>query len=205
MAVNVHEHHPASAESAAIAAPDDADPARDAIIVATLRWEGGFVDHPADRGGVTNWGITQATYEAWFGRPVSVADMRLMPQSTALAIYRSAYWRPAGCDRLPELIRPVVFDMAVNHGPARAIAVLQGALSRIGAKTTIDGRLGPQTLAKVEEALTGHGARLINAICDQRWAFYRAIVAKDPSQAVFARGWRSRCDSFRQKEADRVR
>ena len=30
-----------------------------------LRWEGGYVDHPADPGGATNYGVTQRTYDAW--------------------------------------------------------------------------------------------------------------------------------------------
>ncbi len=35
-----------------------------------LKHEGGFADHPADPGGATMMGITQATLAQWRGRPV---------------------------------------------------------------------------------------------------------------------------------------
>ena len=30
--------------------------------------EGGYVDHPSDKGGPTRWGITQTTARAWLHR-----------------------------------------------------------------------------------------------------------------------------------------
>jgi lysozyme family protein len=60
-----------------------------------MRQEGRYVDDPADPAGVTNMGITLATYRQWSEDPklgrVQVKDMTL---KTARAIYRSLYWNP---------------------------------------------------------------------------------------------------------------
>jgi lysozyme family protein len=61
----------------------------DAILAAILRREGGFVNHPADRGGPTHYGITQATLQAWRGRAVSEEDVRALSVEEAKAIYRA--------------------------------------------------------------------------------------------------------------------
>ncbi len=49
-----------------------------------LAREGGFVDHPNDRGGPTCWGITEQVARAHGYR----GDIRELPRSTAEAIYR---------------------------------------------------------------------------------------------------------------------
>src|SRR5690606_7789917 len=57
-----------------------------------LQVEGGFVNHPADKGGATKFGITRATLAAWRTRPVSVEDVQRMNREEAAAIYRKRYW-----------------------------------------------------------------------------------------------------------------
>jgi lysozyme family protein len=132
-----------------------------------LRREGGFVDHPADRGGPTNFGITQAT----------------------LAIYRELYLRGPGFDRIEcDALRALLLDCAVNHGTGRAARWLQQA-----AGVTVDGRVGPVTLAAVNRQ---DGARLYRAVLAERCRFYGRLITRDPSQAVFAAGWASRVAEF---------
>lgn len=100
--------------------------------------EGGYVDHPKDPGGATNYGITQrvARSHGYQG------DMRNLPLSTAVSIYRSDYWAPIKADQLPEGLRFHVFDAAVNSGSAQAIKWLQRA-----AGVEQDGVIGPRTLS----------------------------------------------------------
>jgi len=100
--------------------------------------EGGFVDHPADPGGATNFGITQRVARAHG----FTGDMRNLPLGTALSIYKSDYWDPIKADQLPDALRFHVFDAAVNSGPGQAVKWLQSA-----AGITVDGVIGPKTLA----------------------------------------------------------
>ena len=87
---------------------------RPACVAFVLAREGGYSNHPADKGGETNWGITVAVARAHgYAGP-----MRAMPKATALAIYDAIYW-PVTHGFPPVLWLPV-FDTAVNCGPTRA-------------------------------------------------------------------------------------
>lgn len=100
--------------------------------------EGGFVDHPKDPGGATNYGITERVARAHGYQ----GHMRDLPLSLALAIYRIDYWAPIKTDQLPDSLRFHVFDAAVNSGPSQAIKWLQRA-----AGVADDGIVGPRTLS----------------------------------------------------------
>jgi len=86
-----------------------------------LEQEGGLSNHPLDPGGLTKWGITQATYSSWRKknglppRPVSE-----MTEEEMRAIYRALYWDPIGGDSLPPPLALAAFDSAVNSGVGRA-------------------------------------------------------------------------------------
>ena len=59
----------------------------DELIEDVIEREGGYVNHPADRGGATRWGITEAVAR----RQGYMDDMRSLPQSDAAAIYKRLY------------------------------------------------------------------------------------------------------------------
>ena len=63
------------------------------IIKNIIRREGGFVNHPADKGGATKYGITQATLGSWRGlkRNATVAEVQSLLQSEAEQIYYKNY------------------------------------------------------------------------------------------------------------------
>lgn len=55
-----------------------------------LKSEGGYVNNPADPGGMTNLGVTKATWENWVGRESDEAEMRgLTPEKLSLCTKRS--------------------------------------------------------------------------------------------------------------------
>lgn len=159
-----------------------------------LQHEGGYSNHRADRGGATNRGITQATYDEWrVGNGLSRNPVVGISQFEIEAIYAGRYWRPVRADDLPVPLDLVVFDAAVQHGAGRAAKWLQRVVGAIP-----DGRIGPRTLDAMRSTVA-HGslARVVHDFLDIREDFYGEIVANDPSQAVFSRGWSRRMAAIR--------
>lgn len=169
----------------------------DDLLDDVLAREGGYVHHPADRGGPTKYGITQRTLSEWLGRPATVDEVRTLDEETAREIYVARYLAGPRIDTLPDEIVGQVFDMAVNHGPRRAVRILQEVLGLAGWRIDIDGVVGPETRRAVVQAQEQMGPLLVNAIADQRANFYRRLVAADPSQGVFLRGWLARAEAFK--------
>jgi lysozyme family protein len=91
----------------------------------TLKWEGGYSNHPDDPGGPTMRGIIQREYDAWRKKQgLRTRPVRQITDAELQAIYRTEYWDAMGCGDLPAGMDLCVFDAAVNSGVARARAWL---------------------------------------------------------------------------------
>jgi hypothetical protein len=165
----------------------------ESMIEALIAREGGYVNHPADRGGPTNHGITRQTLAAWRGRPVTTEEVKRLDRSEAAEIYRASYYFGPGIDSLPAAIQAHVLDIAVNSGPRTSIRLLQRALNRCGAGVKEDGVLGPATRAATAAY---PGADINRELVGVRLRFYDDIVARDPRQRAFIDGWRKRANVF---------
>lgn len=170
----------------------------EALIDAVIGREGGYVNHPADRGGPTRWGVTEAVARAEGYR----GDMRTLPRETAVEIYRRLYWLRPGYDRIAGLAPDVaaeLFDTAVNMGPETATRFLQRALNALNRNArdypdiTTDGRAGPQTLAALSGYLKARGKagggvllKALNALQGER---YIALAEQRPANEAFLYGW----------------
>lgn len=155
-----------------------------------LRWEGGYVNHPADPGGATNKGVTQKVYDGWRLRNgLPAQDVRDLSEPELQRIYEEGYWRPPRCDALPRMLDLVHFDTAVNMGPGRAVRFLQRAVG-----TGVDGDFGAGTLKAVEAADLGDA---LIAYCDTRQRYYESLVEAKPALAVFRKGWMNRLNALR--------
>lgn len=162
-----------------------------------LEREGGYVNHPSDRGGPTKYGVTLKTLSAVLGRPATIEDVRVLGYDQAATIYRDLFYRQPQIHRLPGAIQPQIFDMAVNHGPHRAIVYLQRFLRECREPVKTDGILGPKTAGAAERVLQRIGSvAMNNGIAELRKRLYRQIVQHDPSQNVFINGWLARADEF---------
>jgi len=163
-----------------------------------LEHEGGYVNHKDDKGGPTNFGVTQETYSNWLGRPASIQDVKDMKVETAREIYETRYFTGPRIDTLPEPPRTLILDMAINHGPRNAVKMLQRTVNLAGfGPISVDGAIGPGTRAAVEKAAEEMGNYLQNAICEERIKFYHRIVERKESQRVFLKGWLRRANSFK--------
>ena len=140
----------------------------DQIIDEILRREGGYVDHPADPGGPTRYGITLATLADWRRTPQTAADVQALTEADAREIYRARYLAPF--DDLT-ILKPHAVDIAVNSGVTTARAMVARAMQQR--------RRSPATQLVVE-----------------RLRHYARLVKEKPAKAVFLEGWINRALDF---------
>lgn len=178
-----------------------ASPSIDEMINDVLAHEGGFVNHPNDQGGPTNFGITQATLSRFLERAATVEEVRKLDVDTARDIYQHRYYEKPRINKLPAAIQPFVFDCAVNHGPRRAIKFVQQLCNEYGTGPLVaDGLMGPVSKAAAAQCYSGMGDWMLPALVEERIMFYHAIVARNPDQKVFLKGWLRRARSFLQDQ-----
>lgn len=160
--------------------------------------EGGFVDHPNDKGGPTKFGITKGTYENWRGRFASVDEVKNLTKEEAYAIYLREYFIKPRIDLLPPELWAQILDCSVNHGPIRAVKLLQQTCNkRLDSKLVPDGIVGPKTRREAAAFVNCFGSKIANnLLAGQRIEYYQQIVQNNPSQEVFLNGWLKRAKSF---------
>lgn len=168
----------------------------DKLLDDVIKSEGGFVNHSADHGGATKYGITQGVLSEWRGRMVSVVDVSCLRPDEAKDIYRRNYYFDPKINLLPELVQPIVFDMAVNMGCKAAIKLAQQVFNKMGTPILSDGSIGGKTIMSAKAACNVYGQEVVNAIVNARVHFYQGLAEKDPRQKVFLAGWLKRANSF---------
>jgi lysozyme family protein len=144
---------------------------------AVLHHEGGFVNHPADPGGMTNLGVTKKVWEEWVGHPVDEKQMRELKPADVATMYKAKYWDKIKGDDLPTGVDYAVFDAAVNSGPGRAAKWLQAC---VGVEP--DGGIGPKTLAAVASF---DPKDLVEDYAKRRLSFLMDL----PHWGTFGKGW----------------
>ena len=161
----------------------------DRALAEVLRHEGGYVDHPLDPGGETNYGITKATALAHGYR----GSMRMIPMSLVERIYRRSYWAAVRGDDLPTGVDLAVFDFAVNSGPRRAAEFLQRVV-----RVDDDGKIGPITL---RATLAADPRVVVASVCGDRLRWLQTLKR----WPVFGRGWARRVESVLRTATDWIR
>ena len=155
-------------------------PFRRALAV-VLEHEGGLSEDPSDPGGITRYGISLRAYPG-----LGAEGIRNLTVEQAAEIYRRDWWERYGYDRLPELLAVKVFDLAVNIGPNPAHRLLQRALVACGQRVTVDGILGPQTVAAAHRVDVERCLRELRA---EAVMHYLSLCEENAGLRRFLRGW----------------
>ncbi len=169
--------------------------------------EGGFVNDPDDPGGATNFGVTIHTMRrlgldlTGDGR-VGVDDVRALTRTQAVDIFIEHYFKRPLIAELPEALQPTVFDMYVNAG-GNAVKILQRLLREMGYEVSVDGALGPQSLAAVRAAMGKAPEHFVNAYGIARRNYYFRLADTRAASRKYARtraggkgGWIRRAEEF---------
>lgn len=165
--------------------------------------EGGYVNHPSDKGGPTCWGFTLANMRllGYKGEPKD------FPKELAFKGYKESYFEDTGIDKI-YLIYPALgiflLDSAVNHGQRRPGRWLQEVLNvfnkkqKLWSDLLVDGDIGAKTVTALKAAISyqqpGYPAGaskviILEAVQDRRGSFYQSIAMNTESQEDFMWGW----------------
>jgi lysozyme family protein len=169
-----------------------------------LQHEGGYVNHPNDPGGATNFGVSlrflaeHPELGDFDGDgDVDVEDIRNMTEADAQKVYRVMWWDKYGYGRIiDQTIATKVMDLSVNMGAKRAHILLQTALNNaFGLKLTVDGVLGPASFSVINSCTDDTEQTLLTAYCNEAFGFYQRLIAKNPKFKAFEKGWKKRAFS----------
>jgi lysozyme family protein len=161
----------------------------DPALIFTLKNEGGFSNHPHDRGGATNRGITAATLARFLDKPsVSAQEVKALDYATTTSIYKRYYWDVMNLDHVfDQGIATALFDMGVLCGTGTAARLCQDVLGIMPNTHRMDqATLNRLNATTDDQFITAFAARNIER--------FQQIARNNPSQQVFLKGWVNRAN-----------
>jgi lysozyme family protein len=143
-----------------------------------LKLEGGYSDRPSDKGGPTNYGLSQKSYPD--------INMKTLTRDRAIEIYYGDYWIPMNLSVIndDELVLRL-FCMGVNAGIRTTIKILQKLIGVVA-----DGFIGSETARAIRE----FNGNIVDEFIKRQKKFYVALVQKDESQRPNLLGWLNRIE-----------
>ena len=151
-----------------------------------LKWEGGFVNDPADLGGATNMGVTigawkSCGYDKDGDGDIDVDDLRLLTREDVVnRVLKPHYWDRWKADEIKsQSVANILVDWVWASG-THGIKIPQRLLG-----VTVDGIVGPKTIAAVNAR---NPRELFDMIKIARFDFIEDICRKRPANNKFKRG-----------------
>ena len=166
----------------------------------TVGYEGGYVNDPDDPGGETKYGITKAVFdeELRSGYISGVNAVKDITPAIAKAIYKRRYWLALGLNGIYNIvIAAEIFDTAVNMGITWAVKIVQESLNYLGEKLTVDGAMGPKTMAALRSWANKDERALYVCLNGFQFQRYVEICEKNQSLLKYSRGWTKRIQDYR--------
>lgn len=175
-----------------------------------LHAEGGYVNNALDRGGETYAGIARNFWPNWSGWSVIDAYKKEKPLKTnqklselaepVKAFYNELWTKNNFGKIVNQSIADILFDWFVNSGSnAFSTAGIETfgvdeILNRdFGYSLPLDRKMNIDTVNAINSV---NAQKLYSIIKAERKKFYETIVKKNPSQAVFLKGWMNRINNF---------
>jgi lysozyme family protein len=165
-------------------------------IPAILKWEGGYVNDPSDRGGETYRGISRKNHPRWTGWAIidtypeeQKHHNREWPEleDKVKAFYRAEYWNKImGGQIKDQKVAGFLLDWFVHSG-YHAIKNLQRIIGQLD-----DGVMGIKTIT----AINKYDGDLFGKLKEARIKFVHNIAKTRPSQPKFLKGWLNRIEDF---------
>lgn len=169
--------------------------------------EGGYVNDPDDPGGATNFGVTIHTMRRLGldldrDGTITEQDVRALTRQQAVSIFVDHYFNRPRIADLPAPLHATVFDMYVNAG-ANAVRILQRLLQDMRIQATVDGVIGPQTIAATQQGVAAAKDHFVDAYGIARRNYYYSLADNRPASRKYARrldggkgGWITRAEEF---------
>jgi lysozyme family protein len=160
-----------------------------------LHLEGGYVDHPADKGGPTKYGVILSTWKQYGydkdkDGDIDAQDIKMLSVDDARYIAKKVFWDFFQADFiLNQSVAEFIVDWGYNSGRLLVAKKLQKLIG-----VAVDGLIGAQSLKQIN-AMPSQD--LFEALKTARRNFVDAIVKERPGQSVFYKGWINRINSFK--------
>lgn len=169
--------------------------------------EGGYVNDPDDPGGATKYGVTIHTMRRLGldldgDGDVDAQDVQRISRAQAEHIFIDHYFIRPRINQLPAVLQATVFDMYVNAG-SHAVKILQRLLNDMRIVVSVDGIIGPQTIAAAQRAAAAAPDHIADAYGIARRNYYYALADRRAASRKYARrrdggkgGWIRRAEEF---------
>ncbi|NTW18174.1 MAG: hypothetical protein HGA42_00570 [Nostocales cyanobacterium W4_Combined_metabat2_030] len=170
------------------------------IMPFTLSFEGGYVNNPVDKGGETYRGISRKANPKWTGwtavdaYPGKTKSTIISKLETDVKLfYFNNYFKIYNLHLLNDIkVGLAIFDFVVNSGMKNAQPVMLNAIN-----AAFGTKLKSFNIDTIN-ALNGmNGTKLLKVIAEARENYVTKVIANNPSQSVFANGWRNRLAKIR--------